>query len=100
MEVRKIVWSRKAVQNYTHTFLWYRQECGEQFAQKFFHGILDTIDMLAKMPTIGTIDFLSGTNKKPYYSFLAHPKYRIVYRFTNKTLYIVAIRATAMKGRK
>ena len=99
MGIRKIVWSRKAVRTYTRTFLWYRQECGEQFAQKFFHGILDTIDMLAQMPTIGIIDSLSDTNKKLYYSFLAHPKYRIVYRFTRTTLYIVALRATMMNSK-
>jgi len=79
--------------------LWYREECGEQFAQKFFHGILDTIDMLAQMPTVGTIDPLSGMDKKPHYTFLAHPKYRIIYRFTKKTLYIVALRATAMNDK-
>lgn len=99
MGIRKIVWSRKAVQVYTDTFLWYRQECGEQFAQKFFHGILDTIDLLAQMPTIGIVDSLSGTDKRPYYSFLAHPKYRIIYRFTQTTLYIVALRATMMNSK-
>lgn len=35
--------------------------------------------------------------KTKYYSFLSHPKYRIVYRFTKTNLYIVAIRATMMK---
>ena len=29
-------------------------------------------------------------------SLKAHPKYRIVYRYTHSTLYIVAIRATMM----
>lgn len=99
MGVRKIVWSRKAVRIYTETFLWYRQECGEQFAQKFFCGIMDTIDLLAQMPTIGIVDSLSGTEKRPHYSFLAHPKYRIIYRFTKTTLYIVALRATMMKSK-
>lgn len=32
-----------------------------------------------------------------YYSILVHPKYRIIYRFTKTTLYIVAIHATMMK---
>ena len=98
MGIRKINWSRKAIKNYTDIFLWYRENCGDQFAQKFFHGIFDTIDVLAQMPTIGVVDKPSTTGKSLYYSFLSHPKYRIVYRFTRTTLYIVDIRATAMKG--
>ena len=96
MGVRKIVWSRRAIKTYTDVFLWYRQERGEQFAQKFFHGILDTVDTLSRMPSIGIVDKPSNNGKIIYYSFLSHPKYRIVYRFTKTTLYIVAIRATVM----
>lgn len=48
-------------------------------------------------PSIGILDEQYSTEKMKYYSFLLHPKYRIVYRFTKKTLYIVAIRATMMK---
>lgn len=55
------------------------------------------IDTLAQMPTIGTLDERRSTPQTKYYSFLSHPKYRIVYRFTKTTLYIVAIRATMMK---
>lgn len=38
-----------------------------------------------------------GTKAAKHYSFLSHPKYRIIYRFTKTNLYIVAIRATMMK---
>ena len=47
------------------------------------------------MPSIGRKDD-SYKGKQQYYSFLSHPKYRIVYRYTDTTLYIVAIRATMM----
>lgn len=97
MGVRKIVWSSKATDRYLQILQWYQEERGQQFAQKFFRGILDTIDTLAQMPTIGTLDEQRSTSKTKYYSFLSHPKYRIIYRFTNKTLYIVTIHVTMMK---
>nr|WP_302828678.1 type II toxin-antitoxin system RelE/ParE family toxin [uncultured Bacteroides sp.] len=97
MGIRKIVWSAKATDRYLQILQWYQEERGEQFASKFFKGILDTIDTLAKMPSIGTLDEYRSTPKQKYYSFLSHPKYRIIYRYTTKTLYIVAIHATMMK---
>ncbi len=49
------------------------------------------------MPTVGRLDERRSTPKTKYYSFLSHPKYRIIYRFTKTRLYIVAIHATMMK---
>ena len=49
------------------------------------------------MPTMGTLDERRSTSKIKYYTFLSHPKYRIIYRYTNTTLYVVAIHATMMK---
>ena len=97
MGLRKIVWSEKATDCYIHIMQWYEAERGHQFALKFNRGILDTIDTLAHMPTIGTMDERRTTPKTKYYSFLSHPKYRIIYRFTKTNLYIVAIHATLMK---
>ena len=97
MGIRKIVWSSKATDRYLQILQWYQEERGQQFAQKFFTGILDTIDTLAQMPTIGSLDEERSTPKTQYFTFLSHPKYRIVYRFNNTTLYIVTILATAMK---
>lgn len=97
MGIRKIVWSRKATDCYIDVMQWYEEERGQEFALKFYRDLLNTIDTLAQMPTIGTLDEWRTTPKTKYYSFLSHPKYRIVYRFTKTTLYIVAIRATMMK---
>lgn len=66
-------------------------------AMNYFNGIMDTVETLAQMPTIGRVETRFSKGKTSYYSFLAHPKYRIVYRYTQRTLYIVAIRATMMK---
>lgn len=97
MGIRKIVWSRKATDCYINVMQWYEEERGQQFALKFYRDLLDTIDTLAQMPTIGTLDEQRTTSKTKYYSFLSHPKYRIVYRFIKTTLYIVTIRATMTK---
>lgn len=97
MGIRKIVWSQRATDCYIRVTRWYEEERGQQFALKFYRDILDTIDTLAQMPTIGTLDEQRTTPKTKYYSFLSHPRYRIIYRFTKATLYIVAIRATMMK---
>ena len=75
----------------------YEEERGQQFALKIYSDLLDTIDTLAQKPTIGTLDEQRPTSKTKYYRFLSHPKYRIVYRFTKTTLYIVTIRATMTK---
>lgn len=96
MGVRKIKWSDKATDSYLQILRWYQDERGDLFAQKFFKGILNTIDTLAQMPSIGTLDERRSTAKTKYYSFLSHPKYRIIYRFTKTTLYVVAIHATMM----
>ncbi|MBR6590454.1 MAG: type II toxin-antitoxin system RelE/ParE family toxin [Bacteroidaceae bacterium] len=58
---------------------------------------MDAVETLAQMPTIGRIDTRFSKGKTIYYSFVVHPKYRIVYCYTQRTLYIVAIRATMMK---
>lgn len=76
---------------------WYRVRMGESAAQNFVDGIYNTIDLLAKMPTIGRCELPLSTFRRKYYSFLSHPRYRVVYRYTKTMLYIVAIQATAMK---
>lgn len=98
MGIRKIRWSRKATSSFLSILKWYQEERGKSFATKFYVGILNTIDLIAQMPTIGKIDEKMSTSKNTYYSFLSHPKYRIIYRYTDTDLYIVAIRATQMNN--
>ena len=98
MGIRKIRWSRKATSSFLSILKWYQEERGKSFATKFYVGILNTIDLIAQMPTIGKIDEKMSISKNTYYSFLSHPKYRIVYRYTDTDLYIVAIRATQMNN--
>lgn len=76
---------------------WYLSEMGTKAVQHFVDGIWNTINTLSHSPNIGMLDERRTTAKRKYYSFLSHPKYRIVYRFTKTNLYIVAIHATLMK---
>lgn len=98
MGVREIIWNYRATERFLSILRWYQAERGKQFAQKFYVGILDTLDTLAQMPSIGALDEKRSTKNTKYYSFLSHPKYRIVYRYTDTALYVVAIRATMMKN--
>lgn len=97
MGVRTIKWKERASRRNLEILLWYRTNMGNTAAMNYFNGVMDAVDTLAQMPTIGRVDTRFSKGNIVYYSFLVHPKYRIVYRFTQRTLYIVAIRATMMK---
>ena len=94
MESLKIVWKRRAIQQANAIACWYETYCGSIFATKFVQTIHDTTRLLAKIPTIGVQEQPGNKSKKPYYSFLAHPKYRVVYSYNSRTLYIICFRAT------
>lgn len=98
MGIRKIRWSKKSTSSFLSILKWYQEERDQSFATKFYLGILNTVDLIAQMPTIGRLEEKISTSKMTYYSFLSHPKYRIVYRYTDTEIYIVAIRATQMNN--
>ena len=54
-------------------------------------------ESVAEMPTIGIYDDVCSTEKKRYYSVMIHSKYRLVYRYTSRTIYIVGIRSNLRK---
>lgn len=73
------------MQEVTH---WYECTMGRKAAQKFTDDIRNTISTLSRFPGIGTLEHNRSTATTKYYSFLSHPKYRIIYRFTkNDPLY-------------
>lgn len=97
MGFRTIKWKTRASRKNLDLLRWYRANMGEKAAMNYFNGIMDAVETLAQMPAIGRVDTKFSKGKTIYYSFVVHPKYRIVYRYTQRTLYIVAIRATMMK---
>jgi len=56
MGIRKIRWSKKSSASFLSILKWYQEERGQSFATKFYVGILNTIDLLAQMPTIGKLE--------------------------------------------
>lgn len=92
-----IEWTRRAVRRVESISVWYNIHLGPVATSKFLNDLFETIDLLASNPTIGIIEERRCTQNKTYKSFLIHPKYRIVYRFTESKLVIVAIRANEMK---
>ena len=92
MGTLNIVVRKRALSTIQKVAEWYMCEVNNTAAQHFV-----VISTLSHSPFIGLLDEQYSTSKNKYYSFLLHPKYRIVYRFTKSTLYIVAIRATMMK---
>ena len=97
MGTLNIIIRKRALNTIRKVTEWYESEVNNTAAQHFVEDIYDTISTLSHSPLIGILDEQYSTEKMKYYSFLLHPKYRIVYRFTKQTHYIVAIRATMMK---
>ena len=96
MSKRQIKWSAKAVGQRKLITDWYQTTLGNLAAMHFNHDVNSTVDSLSQMPTIGRIDLKFSSAKFQYYSFVFHKRYAIVYRFTSRTLYIIAFRATQM----
>ncbi len=95
METLKIVIHKRAQRTISSVTDWYWGNLGVKAAEKFVRDVDATLNRLSMFPEIGTeYDFPSSSNRK-YYSFLIHPRYRVVYSYTASTLYVVAIRATA-----
>lgn len=93
----RIVWNKKAYERFLQVSAWYVENMGQQAAEKFERDTLATVELLSRQPGIGMLDERRSSRDKKYYSFLSHPLYRIVYRYTEDILYVVAIRATRMK---
>lgn len=92
-----IKWNKKAQVRFEEIAAWYACNMGRKAAMNFASGIYDTLITVSHSPTIGILDRDRSNSRVKYYSFLSHPKYRIIYRFTKTSLYVVAIQATMMK---
>ncbi len=92
MAALKVVVQKRALLSIEQVADWYASHLSEVAAMRFKNDVYNVIETLSKMPSIGVID-ISIKSALPYYSFLVHPKYRLIYRYTKTTLYVVAIRA-------
>lgn len=72
-------------------------EMGRTSVVKFLSDLHSTAENVAEMPTMGILDNVCSKESRRYYSILIHPHYRLVYRYTSRTLYVVGIRSNARK---
>lgn len=90
---RIIKWSKRSINSRDKIAEWYMNEMGKASVIKFLKDLYTTAESISDMPTIGVCDELCSTEKRKYYSVAIHPKYRLVYRYTTRTVYIVGIRS-------
>lgn len=94
----KTIWKRRALLRVSEISTWYYDTMGVSAANHFLQGINETVQLLSKSPDIGVLDKRRSTSTIKYYSFVAHPKYKVVYHFNSRTIYIVTIHRTLMKN--
>lgn len=97
MEKLNIKWSKTFIRQNDAIASWYLMTMGKKAKLKYITGMEDTIRTLSYSPEIGRLDERRSQGEIKYYSFLAHPHFRIIYRFTTRTLYVIAIYDTRMK---
>lgn len=98
MKPLKIVWKKQALQRVDEIATWYEGYMGETAMRHFLQGISSTVQTLAYSPCMGRLDERRSTARTKLYSFVAHPKYKIVYYFNTRSIYIVTIHRTLMKN--
>lgn len=97
MENLKVKWHKHSQSQFDRIATWYSCNMGAKAAMNFSEDVRRTVMLLSHSPRIGVLEKRRSTVKTKYYSILVHPKYRIVYRFSETTVYIVTIYATMMK---
>lgn len=96
---RTIKWSIRSLKNADKIAEWYISEMGTQAAVKFLKDLYSTAENVVEMPTIGILDEVCSSAKRRYYSVPIHPRYRLIYRYTSRTVYIVGIRSNQRNTR-
>lgn len=99
MDALKIIWKKRALSRVETIAQWYEENMGYTAERHFLQGIQEVVDTLSQMPTMGKPYSGKTSRRIKYYSFVAHPKYIIIYYFTSKSIYIVTIfRVLKKKG--
>lgn len=98
MKPLRIVWKKQALHRVDEIADWYEGYMGGTAARHFLQGISETVQTLSYSPQIGRLDGRRSTEAVKFYSFVAHPKYKIVYYFNTRSIYIVTIHRTLMKN--
>lgn len=87
MENLKVKWHKHSQSQFDRIATWYSCNMGAKAAMNFSEDVRRTVMLLFHSLRIGIWEKRRSTVKTKYYSILVHPKYRIVYRFQNDSLY-------------
>lgn len=98
MRPLRIIWKRQALKRVDEIARWYADNMGGTAARHFLQGISETVQTLSGSPDIGKLDERRSTTKVKFYSFVTHPKYKIVYYFNSRSIYIVTLHRTLMNN--
>ncbi len=97
MGVLKIRWYRRALHENDAFMEFYVRRVGVKAARHYLQDVQSTINTLAQMPTMGRLEEDLSNENARIYSFVFHKRGKLFYRFTSRTLYIVAIKCILME---
>lgn len=96
MAVRTVKVSARFARRVQEVAEWYATEVDTLAARHFLDDLDASMNAVCAFPAIGTPDEKFSTPRCNYLSFAIHQRYRIVYRYTSRTVYFTALRATLM----
>lgn len=86
----KVIWTDIAISQLTDVYDYYKNIASKSIAKKIVKSLVEASIQLASSPYIGSIEFLLR-DRKYEYRFLVKKNYKIIYRYTDKTVIIVAV---------
>lgn len=70
---------------------WYKQNMGEDAANKFFHSVYENVERLSHTPDIGRLESNYHRTGYTIRSLLIYKHYRIYYRYNEQEVVIVTL---------
>lgn len=98
MAQRTIKVSKRFAKRVQEIAVWYAAEVDSLAARHFLDDLQASMDAVATFPAIGVPESVASAKGRQYRSFSIHPRFRIVYRYTTRTIYFAALRSTLMNG--
>ncbi len=95
----KIIWSKTATNQLKRQVQFIKQERGRYYAELVLSRILDGVTYLERFPKLGTIEPLLQSRRFEY-RFLVVWRYKIIYRVSDKKVYISRVFETSQKPTK
>ena len=87
----EIIWEDEASEQLKKIIDFYLQVAGPRTTEKILDKIENTANRLALFPCMGPLESELADLSYTYRSIVTHPHYKIIYRVTEKVIYIVGI---------